>query len=97
MTKWTLPEKVEITNALARDPRLSEGQFRVAYVLILYFHNTLTGECFPRYPQLAEAAHVSETTARRATGAHAGQMVSISETRAWRKKPRCSGVRTGAF
>jgi hypothetical protein len=45
---------------------LSDGEFRVAVALILYFHNTLSGECFPSIRQLAEASNTSHGTASRA-------------------------------
>jgi DNA-binding MarR family transcriptional regulator len=64
----TLAEKVALITALAEDSRFTDGQFRVAAVLILRFHNTATGDCFPSVSQLAKAAGVSETTVRRATG-----------------------------
>ena len=52
---------------LCRDPRLTANQLRVALTLLLHFHNTRSGACFPSYQQLANASCTSKTTAKRTT------------------------------
>ena len=59
--------KVKLAATLCGDQRLSAKQFRVAIALVLYFHNTGTGKCFPSYRQLADASCTSKTTAMRST------------------------------
>lgn len=61
-----LSEKIEIAVTMCADGRLSDAQFRVGVALVLYFHNTKTGACFPSYRQLAEASHTSQGTVLRA-------------------------------
>lgn len=43
--------------------RLTGDQFKVAYILLLHFHNSETGRLFPSYRQMARAAHTSPATA----------------------------------
>lgn len=45
--------------------RLSGDQFKVAFVLLLHFHNSKTGDLFPSYTTQAEAAKVCRNTAIR--------------------------------
>ena len=42
---------------------MTGDQFKVAYALLLHFHNSQTGSCFPSYRQLAEASGTSRATA----------------------------------
>lgn len=63
--RYSLQEKLQLVTSLA--PVLSGDQFKVAHVLILHFHNTLTGQCFPSYLQLAAKAGRSKWCAMRAT------------------------------
>lgn len=53
--------KVKILNEIR--PRMSGDQYKVAAALLLYFHNTGTGNCFPSYRQLATASGTSPATA----------------------------------
>lgn len=64
---YGLPGKVQTVIELCKDTALSDAQFRVAFALVLKFHNTKTGECFPSYGQLASASGKSESTTRRTT------------------------------
>src|SRR4051812_49544142 len=64
---WSLPAKAALVVSLCGDALLSDAQFRVAITLILGFHNTKTGDCYPSYRQLAKASNTSESTAKRAT------------------------------
>jgi hypothetical protein len=59
--------KVDLICRLASDGKLSHAQFRVATVLLLHFHNTATGECYPSYRQLAAKAQVTKKAAIVAT------------------------------
>jgi hypothetical protein len=56
-----LLDKLQLTTALA--PRLTGNQFKVAYMLLLPFHNSKTGKCFPSYRQLADMSDTSRPTA----------------------------------
>jgi DNA-binding transcriptional MocR family regulator len=62
----TLVEKVKLVVHLSADCRLSAWQRLVGIVLLMHFHNTQTGACFPSIPMLAEMSGVSQDTARRA-------------------------------
>src|SRR5262245_19957328 len=57
-----LADKVKLVDALNSEPYLSAAQFKVACALILHFHNTKTGECYPSLEQLADASHVTRRT-----------------------------------
>ena len=50
--------KVKRGAAMVTDARLTDAEVRVGLALLLYFHNTATGRCFPSYPQIAELARV---------------------------------------
>src|SRR5262245_54297789 len=63
----SLANKIELAVSLCRDERLSDAQFRVAIAMLLYFHNTKTGACYPSYSQLASAACTTKRTAQRTT------------------------------
>jgi DNA-binding MarR family transcriptional regulator len=58
-----IQSKVDLICRLASDGKLTHAQFRVATVLLLHFHNTTTGECYPSYRQLAEKAKVTKKVA----------------------------------
>lgn len=62
-----LTGKVKLITKLCQDPCLSAAQFRVTVALLLHFHNTRNGKCFPSYSQLAAASCTSKTTAKRTT------------------------------
>lgn len=62
----TLVEKVKLVVELCGDITLNAGEKVVATILVLHFHNTVTGECFPSLTKLAEMSGVSKSTARRA-------------------------------
>jgi hypothetical protein len=61
-----LVAKVELVTRLCADSRLSGDQARVAVALILHFHNTGNGACFPSMTQLAEASCTTKRTVQRA-------------------------------
>ena len=56
-----LADKVQLVTALARE--LTGDQFKVAHALLLRFHNSQTGKCYPSYRQLAEVTGTSPPTA----------------------------------
>lgn len=60
-TPMALSWKLKLVRALARV--LTGNEFKVAYALILYFHNSQTGKCFPSYRLLAEESGTSAPTA----------------------------------
>ncbi|MGH6824361.1 helix-turn-helix domain-containing protein [Methyloceanibacter sp.] len=62
----SLVVKVKRGAAIVTDLRLTHAERVIGATLLLYFHNTQTGRCFPSYPQLAEKAGVTENTAKRA-------------------------------
>lgn len=67
MALLELKEKVALFNAINRDPRFTPAECNVAGALILYFHNTTTGACYPSYAKLAERSLTSKSTAKRTT------------------------------
>jgi len=67
MTDWTLAEKINHATTICGDGRFTGDECRVLTVLILKFHHTKSGDCFPSYRQLATAAATSRRTAQRAT------------------------------
>jgi DNA-binding transcriptional regulator YhcF (GntR family) len=54
-------DKVKLLTALCS--KMTGDQFKVAHVLLTYFHNSKTGECYPSYRQLAEISGTSPATA----------------------------------
>jgi hypothetical protein len=64
---WSLTEKVNVVNAICSDPRFSHGEVRAAVVMVLYFHNSHSGELYPSRPQVSEQACVSRDTVIAAT------------------------------
>jgi hypothetical protein len=67
--KLDLAGKVAVASAMCRDERLSNGQCRVGIALLFTFHNTVTGECYPSFRQLAEKSRTSQGTVLRAINA----------------------------
>jgi hypothetical protein len=64
---WSLVEKVEIANAICSDVRFTHGEARASVVMILYFHNTTSGELFPSRKQTMERACVNKEVVIAAT------------------------------
>jgi hypothetical protein len=64
---WSLIEKVEIANAICADVRFSHAEARACVVMILYFHNTTSGELFPSRKQIMERACVTKEVVIAAT------------------------------
>ena len=52
---WTIKEKLDVVNDLCADRRFSHGEARAAVTMVLYFHNTTTGELYPSRKQSAGA------------------------------------------
>ena len=61
-----LPDKVRRLAGMAADARLSDAAYRVASALLLHFHNTTTGRCYPSLQQVAEASAKHKATVIRA-------------------------------
>lgn len=59
----TLLDKCKLYDGIMADPTLTDADRRVAWALLLGFHNTITGQCFPSIDTLAERARLK----RRAT------------------------------
>jgi hypothetical protein len=58
----SLLDKVEAITALAADKRLTDAQFRAAVTLLLKFHNSGTGLCYPSLRQWGEASCLGRST-----------------------------------
>ena len=59
---WTLIEKVEIANAICSDLRFSHAEARAAVTMVLYFHNSTSGDLFPSRKQIMERSCVHKDT-----------------------------------
>jgi hypothetical protein len=64
---WSIKEKLDLVNAICSDPRFSHGEVRAAVVMVLYFHNTTSGELFPSREQVSEQACVGKEVVIAAT------------------------------
>ena len=51
---WTISEKLKVVNDLCADRRFTHGEARAAVTMVLYFHNTTSGELFPSRNQVRE-------------------------------------------
>jgi DNA-binding transcriptional MocR family regulator len=54
--------KVDLVTKLAADKRLTDAQFRAAVTLLLKFHNSRTGLCYPSLRQWADASTLGRST-----------------------------------
>jgi hypothetical protein len=57
---WTIKEKLDVVNALCADRHFSHGEARAAVTMVLYFHNTASGDLFPSREQVSEQCGVSK-------------------------------------
>jgi hypothetical protein len=57
---WTVKEKLDVVNAILADERFSHAEARAAATMVLYYHNTTSGELFPSRQQVAEHCHVGK-------------------------------------
>jgi hypothetical protein len=64
----SLLDKCEMITKLAADKRLTDAQFRAAVTLLLKFHNTGNGLCYPSLRQWAEASSLGRSTCSEAAG-----------------------------
>jgi hypothetical protein len=64
----TLQDKCEMITKLAADKRLTDAQFRAAVTLLLKFHNTGNGLCYPSLRQWADASTLGRSTCSEAAG-----------------------------
>src|SRR5262245_61842223 len=64
---WTLKEKMDLVTTLCADNRLSHAEARVGVTMILYFHNTQTGDLHPSRAQISDQACVTREVATNAT------------------------------
>jgi hypothetical protein len=62
---WTATEKLAQIDKYLSDERMSEAQRLGAIALLVHFHNTMTGECFPSLDQWAKSFGVWKSTAVR--------------------------------
>jgi hypothetical protein len=58
----SLLDKVELVTTLAADKRITDAQFRAAVTLLLKFHNSGTGLCYPSLRQWADASTLGRST-----------------------------------
>jgi hypothetical protein len=57
-----IQSKVDLITNLAADKRLTDAQFRAAVALILKFHNSTNGACYPSLRQWADASTLGRST-----------------------------------
>jgi DNA-binding transcriptional MocR family regulator len=57
-----IQSKVDLVTKLAADKRLTDAQFRAAVTLLLKFHNSRTGLCYPSLRQWADASTLGRST-----------------------------------
>jgi hypothetical protein len=62
----TLPERMDLIQAINADPELSASAVAVA-VALMSFVNSKTGECFPAFEDIMARCHVSKKTVATAT------------------------------
>jgi hypothetical protein len=64
---WTIKEKLDVVNAICSDRRFSHAEVRAAVVMVLYFHNTQSGELHPSRPEVSDRACVGKEIVINAT------------------------------
>src|SRR5262245_13126267 len=64
---WTLKEKLDVVTTLCADRRFSHAEARVGVTMILYFHNTQSGDLHPSRTQISEQACVTREVVINAT------------------------------
>ena len=64
---WSIKEKLDLVTVICADTRFSHGEVRAAVTMIIYFHNTQSGELFPSRAQVAEQACISKDVVINAT------------------------------
>jgi hypothetical protein len=64
---WSQAEKRDLSVTMLRDHRLTSGEKVVGLTMLLYFHNSSSGDLFPSREQISKICSVSVDTAVRAT------------------------------